>query len=295
CKIQPLPIYPESGSYANEYVEEAKGRSFENFHGLQMEEETVWLEGEGISVFIRQLPLDTTSRYFKKVRKQYINKGIAESQNVLWLPVPNRVYGEYQMVRDEMEKAYRLYVFPYQGYLFTVGIQGYNLKDTVRWDNWVTAISQEGIPEYVITTNNPSTVDFVGRMLEISPGCVWVEPHHIQCLGKGQISWSLHATAESARKSIEQQIYYTKTYRQAELLKEEEVPFLFEDVPVSAHKMTYRIKMPRFLLGGSNTLIIYYVNTEVRGHHLHCVMSFYDIDARPGGLAPLIQKVMKPL
>ncbi|MGB0175836.1 MAG: hypothetical protein ACPF9D_01635, partial [Owenweeksia sp.] len=155
------------------------------------------------------------------------------------------------------------------------------------------AISAEGIPEYVITGITPSTVDFSGRMIEVSPGCRWMEPHNIQCPGKGQVNWSLHTTAEEASEALEQQIYYTRTFKQAELMSEEEVPVIFEGVPLMARKMVYHIKMPKLLMGGSNILIIYYVSTEVRGNHLHCVMSFYDTDASPGGLAPLVKQIMQ--
>ncbi|MGB0175837.1 MAG: hypothetical protein ACPF9D_01640, partial [Owenweeksia sp.] len=74
--------------------------------------------------------------YFEKVRKQYIDGGNLHISNTSWLPQPNRVFEERSQVREEMELTYRLYVFPHEEQLFTIGVQGYNLQDTTRWDNW---------------------------------------------------------------------------------------------------------------------------------------------------------------
>ncbi|HAD98706.1 MAG TPA: hypothetical protein DCG19_14940 [Cryomorphaceae bacterium] len=292
CKIQPTPFYLEDNYYGNQYVTEARGRIFQNFHGLHVRPDLILLEGEGTSLFVQQVKLDTTDKYFERLRKQYIHDGSLDKTNVPWLKGPNRIFGEYKIAREELERAYRLYTFPMKDHLVLVGIKGYNLQDTARWDRWVKTIAEEGLPEYVITSANPSSVDFAGRMLDISPGCVWVEPHNLRCPGKGQMDWSLYPTAEEAKEKLQQQMYYTRTFEGAELQEDTEQEVLFEGVPVTARKMVYRLKMSPLLLGSSNVLIIYYVTTEVRGHYMHCVMSFYDTDASPGGLAPLIQKVM---
>ena len=46
-------------------------------------------------------------------------------------------------------------------------------------------------------------------------------------------------------------------------------------------------------MGGSNVLIIYYIAQEVRGKYIHCVLSYFDDQAKAGKLPPLLSEVMR--
>jgi len=78
------------------------------------------------------------------------------------------------------------------------------------------------------------------------------------------------------------------------VLSNETVDIQFEGQPTTAKRIRVKIQVPKFVTGGSNELIVYYVAAEVRGRFVGCVLSHYSNDPlTENGVPALLAKVMK--
>jgi hypothetical protein len=72
---------------------------------------------------------------------------------------------------------------------------------------------------------------------------------------------------------------------------------MFEGTETTARKVIYDftgITAAMVGMTGGRNLTIFFVTAQVRQHYVSCVMSFWNNDyTTPGGLAPLLDQVMK--
>lgn len=148
------------------------------------------------------------------------------------------------------------------------------------------------IPSTVYANIETDSIDFVGRIIELGSACRWMRPHNVQCPNYGQVSWAIFDTLSLAEKFTDRHFEMTKQKRMVKVITEESILVKFEGVETKAKKVKLKFKMPRFIMGGSNELIAYYVTCFVRGKYVSCIMSQYTNDSAKGTLAPLIAEVL---
>jgi hypothetical protein len=160
-------------------------------------------------------------------------------------------------------------------------------------DALVNLITENKIPNRVYTSWEVDSIQFANRHIKLGPACRWMGIRNIQCPGLGQMDWSEFSTKERAEAYINQRINVTDKKRLSEYEDQSKVPVIFEGTRIMAEKYNLNIKAPKFLLEGSNNLIIYYVAAPVEDEYIGCVLSHYDNDQNASGLPPLLSEVMK--
>lgn len=149
------------------------------------------------------------------------------------------------------------------------------------------------VPTDVYQKQEVDSIYFVNRYIPLGPICNWQGVKNIQCPYRGQMDWEILTSLERAENYIQQRIHTTSNKKRSKILSKEEVPVIFEGKEVIAKKYVYQIKLPKILLGGTNTLIVYYVLSEIDSNFIACILSHYENDNNSAELPPLIQEVMK--
>jgi hypothetical protein len=152
-------------------------------------------------------------------------------------------------------------------------------------------VIQDSIPNECYTNMEVDSVKFAGRFIKLGLSCEWQGVNNIQCNRMGQMNWSEFQDISRAIEMIRNQIILTNQKYKIE--KVELVDITFEGNQTKALRMHYKFKLPKILLGGSNTLIAYYLVSEVRNRYVACILSHYDDEAKEGQLPPLLSEVMK--
>ena len=165
---------------------------------------------------------------------------------------------------------------------------GYYGKQNQEFERkYVNLILNDEIPKEVFEPMTIESIDFAGRKIELGNSCNWTNINTVQCPYYGEMNWSVHKTAESAKNSIDNQFNVTKSRKGGKVLSEEDVDVIFEETETKAKKVIYDFT-------GAKTLTIYYVACKVRENYVSCCMSFWNNDTvTESGLAPLLDKVMK--
>lgn len=156
----------------------------------------------------------------------------------------------------------------------------------------LSLILENRIPSTIYTTWEVDSIQFANRFIKLGPICQWRNIRSVQCPKLGQMDWSEFSSAERANKYIEQRIKVTEDKGMSEFVEKAEVPIVFEGVDVIARRYSLKIKAPKLMLGGSNTLTIYYVVAKVEDEYIACVLSHYDNDKNAPELPPLLNEVM---
>lgn len=179
--------------------------------------------------------------------------------------------------------------------VFWFGYYGKQNKDFER--KYVNLIWNDQIPKEVFEPMIIESIDFADRKIELGNICQWTNINTVQCPYYGEMNWSVHKTAESAKNAIDNQFNVTKSKKGGKVLSEEDVDVIFEDTETKAKKVIYDFTGAKSLLAGMSggkTLTIYYVACKVRENYVSCCMSFWNNDTiTESGLAPLLDKVMK--
>lgn len=175
---------------------------------------------------------------------------------------------------------------------------GYYGKQNQEFERkYVNLILNDEIPKEVFEPMTIESIDFAGRKIELGNSCYWTNINTVQCPYYGEMNWSVHKTAESAKNSIDNQFNVTKNKKGGKVLSEEDVDVIFEETETKAKKVIYDFTGAKSLLAGMSggkTLTIYYVACKVRENYVSCCMSFWSNDTiTESGLAPLLDKVMK--
>lgn len=162
-----------------------------------------------------------------------------------------------------------------------------NFENTI-----ISLIIQNKIPDSIFTTWEVDSIQFANRYITLGPVCRWMNIRNIQCPRLGQMDWSEFSTKKRAEEYINQRINFTDKKRLSEFEDRSNVSVIFEGTPVIAEKYNLKIKAPKFVLGGSNNLIIYYVVAQVEDEYIACILSYYDNDQNAPDLPPLLNEVM---
>lgn len=162
---------------------------------------------------------------------------------------------------------------------------------------FVRLVRENAIPAYVFNHSEPDTIDFAGRKIPLGKHCHWMGVNNVQCSSAGQMNWSVHKDSASASNAIQLQFESSLARQNGKIVSDIPVKVIFEGVETTARKVIYDFTgMTSVLVGmtGGRNLTIYFVAAPVRGHYVSCVMSFWNNDyTTPGGLAPLLDQVMK--
>ncbi|MRG44038.1 hypothetical protein GFS24_02875 [Chitinophaga sp. SYP-B3965] len=172
-----------------------------------------------------------------------------------------------------------------------------NKQDRAFEREFVKLILDNAIPKSVYTPVEIDSINFAGRKIPLGRSCYWMGINNVQCPSYGQLNWSVHETLEDAAQSVTNQYNVIKAKKGGKIVSEGSVDVTFEGVDVKAQKAVYDFKGVTGLLAGMSggkTLTVYLVSAPVRGNYVSCVMSFWNNDViNPGGLPPLLEKVMK--
>jgi hypothetical protein len=265
---------------------------FSNAQGIQQEQTTFFeLEGYFISVYNENIPFD--DKGFKKIKQKYsINKDS--------IPI---VDSSFKMGRVLIKKKTRTqnvtetavyYLFPNeQKGMKVIAFQTINNRDKDLEQFFVRSVLDNSIPNTVYTSMVIDSICFAGRYIVLGPACSWMGTHNVQCPDLGQMNWSEFRSLAKAQERVAAQFEITANKPLGEVIQQDTVTIIFEGSKTRALKTKYKIKVPQFMMGGSNILIIYYVATAVRGKYVACVLSYYSDNAVPGQLPPLLREVMK--
>ena len=179
-----------------------------------------------------------------------------------------------------------------RGGLVFLTAQGPVRFDSTFYTEAIPAIAYDGVPEQIITSRTPDSVDFFGRALPVHSSCQLMGPRNLACYPSGQMSWSPFSSMEVAQVTQDRHIQHAVEGK-AKVLQDETLPCTFEGVPAQCRRSVYRMPVPRLLtFGASNVLVTYYVSAEVRGQQAQAVCSFYNDQAPEGELAALCAEVL---
>ncbi|MEN0002496.1 MAG: hypothetical protein AAF798_00080 [Bacteroidota bacterium] len=272
--------------------------SFENgildrLCGLKAGEKAHYNLGE-YAIFTDQVRWEFTSKNIKKLKKKYKVKRIKEVATNS-LTQKNKVITKKSPLKGGNMEITTLYFVESEATdIAIIGFYSVNFRDSIEEQNFVKLHLESKIPESIFMQYPVAKVDFAGRDLELNNSCNWMDVNNIQCPHFGQMNWSLHKSLEHAKEQTKIQYEITKGKRMAKLISEEEVPIIFEGKETIAKRTNYKAKIPKFLMRGSNELIIYYVSEEIRGRYISCVLSHYKNDKiTENGVPALLEKVMK--
>lgn len=160
----------------------------------------------------------------------------------------------------------------------------------------VPLLRDGAIPPRVFNSFGTDSINFAGRKIKIGRNCAWRGVNNMQCPSYGQMSWSVHATSESAQQDIDTQVARIFNQKKGKTVLDTTVAVIFEGTEVPARKIVYDFTGITSLLltmEGGKRLNIYFVVAPVRNNYVSCVMSFWDTDQiNKSGLPPLIERVM---
>jgi hypothetical protein len=262
--------------------------------GLKVEEQSYFNLGE-YSIFTDKVERKFTPRRIKKLKKKYKVKKVKAELSTSNISQNNKIITKITPLESANRKITTLYFIESgESEIDIIEFYSINYRDTTEEQNFINLYLQDEIPESIFMEHPVSTVDFAGRDIELNNSCNWMNVNSIQCPHFGQMNWSLHQNLENAKKQTRVQYEITKGKGDAKLISEEDVTIIFEGKETLAKRTKYKAKIPKFLMGGSNELIIYYVSDEIRGRFVSCVLSHYTDDRiTENGVPPLLAKVME--
>jgi hypothetical protein len=176
----------------------------------------------------------------------------------------------------------------------TISFHANNYQDVLMEKALVKAYLNQLVPDSIFISRDVKDIDFMGRIIQVPSGvCQMMNLRGIQCPDFGQMNWALHRSLAEANNSINAQFEVSKTRKMVSLFADETVDVIFENKPIKARRIKLKVKLPKLVMGGSNTLIVYYVATEIRGFYVSCVLSHYDFDRlTANGLPVFLSEVM---
>lgn len=253
---------------------------------------------DGYNINSQTLNYTFTEKDLKKVYRKYSVKKNDEKLKDELLPYNNYNVTNADIIADNIVQNNSYYFIENTEKRITIiQFSAINKADKQFERTIVSLIMENKIPKENFTQMTIDSINFVGRKVKLGPSCNWVNVNNVQCPYYGQMNWSIHKDLEDAKKSVEQQLLFTKLKKGGKVISEEIVEIEFEGTDTKAKKVIYDFTGLNSLLvgmSGGKTLTIYYVATEVRGNYVSCVLSFWNNDTiTENGLAPLLEKVMK--
>lgn len=266
---------------------------FKNFHGLKDPESGVfYFEAEGYEIFIQWLDIGLNERGISKIRKKYSAK---EAQLSTDSVINLKVLAKTDL-KNGVKTYFTYYLIPISDELSTiVGFIRPKTRDIGLERNFVNAQRSDNIPSFVYTSIYIDSIDFVGRKIDLGPVCRWMSPHNVQCPNYGQMNWAIFDNLKQAEEYRDTRFEINKNKSITDIKDERWIMVKFEGQETKALRTKMKIQLPKFVMGGSNTLIGYYVTGQVRGKFVTCVLSHYTDDVGANELPPLLSEVLELL
>lgn len=264
---------------------------FRNVHGIDDPDNRVqYFETEGYEIFIQEVDHALHERGIRKVRREY---SVPEAR-VLTDPELGVTVLSDTDFRDGVTAHVNLYLLPGEEEpSIVVGFIRPGKRDVDLERMFMRAYMDNTIPPSVFTRVEVDSIDFVGRTIVPRTPCRWISPHNVECPGLGQIRWAIFDDPESARKHRDTFIEMARNKRLTDVIDEGWVPITFEGKETQALKTTVKIQLPKIIIKDSNTLVVYYVATEVRGKFVACVLSHHTDDTGSDALPAFLAEVME--
>lgn len=181
--------------------------------------------------------------------------------------------------------------------LIGITIASINKTDKEFERQFVRLIKDDAIPKSIYNSLQVDSINFAGRQIALGGSCHWMGVNNVQCHYYGQMNWSVHKTLVDASQSVNDQFIRIKDGNKGKIVSDTTVAVIFEGTETYAKKIIYDFTgVTSVLVGmsGGKTLTVYFVSAPVRNNFVSCVMSFWNNDQiNPGGLSPLLEKVMK--
>jgi len=253
---------------------------------------------DGVDFSSQNFSNEFSEKGLKKLYKKYSIKGSDVKTIDKTLGYNNLFITKSENVAENINQISSYYFVENKNKSVSVFWFGYYGKQNHDFERkYVNLIWNDQIPKEVFEPMIIESIDFAGRKIELGNICQWTNINTVQCPYYGEMNWSVHKTAESAKNAIDNQFNVTKSKKGGKVLSEEDVDVIFEDTETKAKKVIHDFTGAKSLLAGMSggkTLTIYYVACKVRENYVSCCMSFWNNDTiTESGLAPLLDKVMK--
>lgn len=264
---------------------------FRNFHGLvNPQNGDHFFEAEGYDISIQLLDNGIDEKGIAKIKKKYGIKNTPMTTDSL--TELNVLSGTKQV--SGITAYYSFYLIPETEKKTTViGFVKPGRRDVTLEHDFINAHITNKIPDDVYTKAAIDSIDFVGRTIQLGPACRWMGPHNIQCPDQGQMNWAIFDDQKQAEEYRDLHLAMTKSKNLIDVKEEKLVNVKFEGQETKALRTTVKVQLPKFAMGGSNLLVVYYVTAYVRGKYVTCILSQYTNDAASDQLARLLTEVLE--
>lgn len=264
---------------------------FANTNGLKQSRATFY-QTEGYTVFdaVEHLPYNENS--FRKLARKYKLTDHARTIKETSSPLSITEVVDTQSNNGVTETKVYYYIPVGDGTIRSIGLATILPRDTAVENFLIRNIVGATMPDSVFSDAAFTNVNFAGRKLTLpATACGWMGINNIQCSQRGQMNWSTYRSQQQALLMTQNQSLMNSEKRMYDIQGEEKINIIFEGIKMSAQKVTYKISMPKIVMG-SNILIVYYITALVRGRYVSCVLSYYDNQGNDKMLPPLLQEVM---
>jgi hypothetical protein len=257
------------------------------------QDDFIFIDGNGYSIYVYEKKKEFSEKTVKKLKKKFkidkSNKGkILErfkNQNLMFEEI--EVDDDLTLFRKNLifqadEKITKL-----------IEISTTLDRDTSFENQILDIIVADEIPKEIFNSWEVDSIRFISRHIQLGSSCQWQNVGNIQCPYNGQMDWSVFSNKKRALEYLLQKIKLTSDKRMSDFISQDSIDVIFEGKMAVADKRVLKIKSPKFLLGGSNELTVYYVLAEVENIYVACTLSHYSNDNNAPDLPPLLKEVME--
>ena len=257
-----------------------------------------WYNIDGYSVTSENFNYSFDEKGLKKVfKKHHIEESDSKTKDIT-LAFNNLFVSKQQKIDDNLFQNNSYYFIENPSRTITVIWFIKNGKTDVETEEkLVNAIVKNEIPKENYVSMKITSINFVGRTIDLGNDCYWTFLNTVQCPYRGEMNWSVYRNLEDAKDALENQLNGTKSRKGGKIILEEIVNVEFEGVATKAKKVIYDftgVTSALASMSGGKSLTIYYVAENVRNRNVSCVMSFWNNDnINPETkLPPLLEKLM---
>lgn len=266
---------------------------FSNTQGIKQEAATFY-ESEGYTVYTKVHDIPFNEKNIERLKRKYsIGKSAAvlidtsfQQKHVIYM-------FENRITEKTTQSSVHYFISEDESNIRVISLVTNIARDTTLEKFFVQAIINNSFSEDVYTPMTIDSVKFVNRYIKLGPACRWMEPHNIQCPDLGQMSWAEFRNLDRAKQMIEAMRDYSLNKQSAKILKEQSIKISFEGEETEALKVWYKINIPKFIMGGSNVLVVYYITQKVGNKNVACILSHYTDAVNADTLPPLLSEVIK--
>lgn len=270
---------------------------FSNLHGIKdafdmKRNRTVYYEVEGYNIYVGNTVAALDEKGLQKIKRQYKIDPQAKVSSIPEFSNSKILFHSLQLT-PEVKQSKIYYLTALDNNVKVILLQTFNERDEQLEKLMVKSILEDKIPNEVFTTSQADSINFAGRSIRLGSACDWIDAHNIQCPYLGQMNWAEFSNQGKAEDMIKNRLAVTQSKSIGQTLQQDTINVVFEGQETQAIKLTYKLKVPKIVTGGSNVLIVYYVATKVRDKYIACVLSHYTNEAKVNELPKLLALVMK--